>query len=154
VLDGMHLPSSGNFLSTSELSAALSPLGTRAPVFMGIGFVFAGFLALVVISLGSAWGALEALGKRSRKAFLWVYGLESIPALAVVLLVGNYVQLLLSLMVTYTIIIIPSLYFLGKLVADRRIMNGRHYGRREMAVFWLMSLGIVAGGILGMASLF
>ncbi len=154
VVDGAHLPSSGNFLSTSELSAALSPLGAYAPALLGIGLVCAGFLALVVISLGSAWGALEALGKRSRKAFLWVYGLESIPALAVVLLVGNYVHLLLSLMVTFTIIIIPSLYFLGKLVADRKVMNGRHYGRREMAVYWLMSLGIVVGGILGLASVF
>jgi hypothetical protein len=56
--------------------------------------------------------------------------------------------------VTYPIIIIPSLYFLGKLVADRRVMDGRHYNRREMAVFWMMSLGIVVGGILGLASIF
>ncbi len=153
VLDGSHLTGSGDFLGTAELAKALSPLGANAPVLLGIGFLCAGFLALVVISLGSAWGVLEAIDKPSRNAFLGVYVLESMPALALVLLVSNYVKLMLNLMVIYTIIIIPSLYLLGRLISNPRVMNGKHYGRREMALYWAMSAGIVIGGVLGLSSL-
>jgi hypothetical protein len=82
-----------------------------------------------------------------------VYVLESLPALALVLLVSNYVKLMLNLMVIYTIIIIPSLYLLGRLISDPTVMNGKHYGRREMAVYWTMSAGIVIGGVLGLSAL-
>jgi Mn2+/Fe2+ NRAMP family transporter len=153
VLDGAHLPLSGSFLDTAELASALSPLGTSAPLILGIGFLCAGFLALVVISLGSTWGALEALGKRSREAFFWVYAAESLPALAIVLLIGNYVKLMISLMVMYTIIIVPSLFFLGRLVSDPVVMNGKHYGRLEMALYWAMSGAIVLGGLVGIYSI-
>jgi len=154
VIDGAHLVSSGDFLNPEEIGRALSPLGASAPLLMGVGFLFAGFLALVVISLGSAWGALEALGKSSRRAFLAVYATESLPALALVILIGNYVQLMLNLMVLYTIIIIPSLVLMGKLISNPKVMNGRQYGRGEMVVYWLMSAMVVAGGIVGLSSLF
>jgi Mn2+/Fe2+ NRAMP family transporter len=154
VLDGSHLSSTTSFLSTTELAKALSPLGAQAPLIMGAGFLWAGFLALVVISMGSAWGVMEALEKRSRGALLSVYAAESLPALAVVLLVSDYVQLMLSLMVIYTIIIVPSLYLLGRLISDPRAMNSERYSRREMALYWLMSACVVAGGIVGLTSVF
>ncbi len=53
---------------------------------MGVGFISAGFLALVVISLGSAWGVLEALHTRSRRSFLIIYTVESLPAILVVMM--------------------------------------------------------------------
>ena len=59
VLVGLNLASGG--ISISGLPDALSVFGRNASLLMGIGFISAGFLALVVISLGSAWGVLEAL---------------------------------------------------------------------------------------------
>jgi Mn2+/Fe2+ NRAMP family transporter len=153
VLVGMQLSSAKNFLNLSELSGALSPLGQYGPLFMGIGFIFAGFLALVVISLGSVWGATEALGWVSKNSFLKVFFAESVPALLIVVFIGNYVTLLLSMMVIFTIIIIPSLYFLGKLVSNKKVMNGRHFKNYEKIIFWAMSLSVIIGGVLGLASL-
>jgi len=152
VLDGMHLPSTSDFLSASELSAALSVFGQYGSLLLGLGFIFAGFLALVVISLGSTWGAMEALGWWSSGSFLKVYLIETLPALFFVIIIGNYVKLLLDLMVIFTIVIIPSLYFLGKLISNEKVMNGKHYKKYEKIIFWAMSASVVLGGILGLAS--
>ncbi|MDG6995066.1 MAG: divalent metal cation transporter [Nitrososphaerota archaeon] len=153
VLDGMHLSSVGSFVSVPELSKALSIFGENASLLMGIGFIAAGFLALVVISLGSAWGVLEALNKRSRKSFLTVYAIESLPAVLLVLVSTSYVNLVLDLMVIFTIVILPSLYFLGRLVTRDDVMRGNGYSRTWSIAFWIMSAFIVVGGLVGLASL-
>jgi hypothetical protein len=69
-----------------------------------------------------------------------------------VIVIGNYVKLLLDLMVIFTIVIIPSLYFLGKLISNEKVMNGKHYKTYEKIIFWAMSASVVLGGILGLAS--
>ncbi len=154
VIDGTRIASSGRFISVEGISQALAALGAAAPLLMGIGFVAAGFLALVVVSLGSAWGVLEGLGLRSQSSFVAVYLTESAPALIVVFLVSSYIQLLLNLMVIYTVVVIPSLYFLGRAVSDRKLMDRTAYSRKQMAVFWTAACLIVAGGLLGLMSLF
>ena len=152
VLDGAHLPSAGNFVAMSELSSALSIFGQNASLLMGIGFISAGFLALVVISLGSAWGVLEAVNAKSRGSFLTVYALESLPALFLVMVSTGYLRLMLDLMVIYTIIILPSLFFLGKLVSRRDVMNEQQYNGYQQAIFWTMSIFIAVGGLFGIAA--
>lgn len=153
VVDGLHLANGGGLINIKTLSKAISLFGPYASLFMGIGFVFAGFLALVVISLGSAWGVLEALDLKSKSSFLTVYMAESIPALVLVLFITSYIQLMLSLMVVYTIIIIPSLYFLGRLVSDNIVMKGHALGRPGRYLFWLASAVIVIGGALGLLAI-
>jgi len=150
ILVGMHLSSAGDFLDPSELAQALSPFGTYGSLLMGVGFIFAGFLALVVISLGSVWGVMEALGWRSHSSLIKIYLAESVPAILLVILIGNYVRLVLSLMVISTIIIVPSLYFLGRLTSDEKVMNGKHYKNYEKGLFWIMSCSVVLGGVLGL----
>ena len=110
----------------------------------------AGFLALVVVSLGSAWGVMEATGSASRRSFLAIYVAESSPALLLVILTTSYVPLILGLMVSFTIVIIPSLYFLGRLVSDPGTMRGREHGRWARRAFWAASAIVVGGGILGL----
>ena len=153
VLDGMHLAGAGDFLNVSELSSALSIFGQNASLLMGIGFFAAGFLALVVISLGSAWGVLEAIDAKGRKSFLTVYGLESLPALLLVAVSTSYLSLMLDLMVIYTIIILPSLYLLGRLVSRRDVMKGHEYNRRWLVMFWVMSTFIAVAGMFGVMTL-
>lgn len=153
VVDGLHIASGSGLIDVATLSKAVPLFGPYASLLMGVGFVFAGFLALVVISLGSAWGVLEALGRDSKRSFLAVYLLESLPALAIVIFVTGYVQLMLNLMVSYTIIILPSLYFLGKLASDKELMKGHQLGGLGKALFWLASASIVVGGILGISYL-
>ncbi len=153
VVVGLRLASGSGIINIEVLSNAIAFFGPYASIVMGLGFVFAGFLALVVISLGSAWGVLEALGTDSQSSFLKVYLAESVPALVLVLFITNYIQLVLHIMVLFTIIIVPSLYFLGRLVSDEKVMNGHALGRMGTWLFWLASLFIVLGGILGILAL-
>ena len=153
VIDGTHIAAGGSIISIHGIALEVAGLGSYATLALGIGFVAAGFLALVVISLGSAWGALEGLGLHSRKSFMSVYFAESIPALVVVVLVSGYVELMLNLMVIYTVIVIPSLFFLGRLVSNKRVMNDSTFNGIESAAFYIASASVVAGGLLGVISL-
>ncbi len=152
VVVGMQLPALGGAVGAESVAGVLAPLGPYATVLVGIGFIAAGFLALVVVSMGSAWGVMEAVGTSSRRSFLSIYFAESAPALLLVLLTTSYVPLILELMVSFTIVIIPSLYFLGKLVSDPETMRGHPFRLRERAAFWAAAVAIVAGGVLGLVA--
>ena len=73
VIVGLNVFSGNKLININELAKALPVFGQYAVPLMGLGFIFAGFLALVVVSLGSAWGVLEATGRskgsNSRKVF-------------------------------------------------------------------------------------
>lgn len=153
VVVGSHIPQGGSLVGISSFTRILPSFGGFASTVVGLGFIFAGFLALVVISLGSAWGVLEAVGRHSKGSFLTIYALESLPAVVLVGAISSYIQLILDLMVVYTIVIIPSLIFLGRLVSDKQFMNGSHYKPHETTLFWAMSLFIVIGGTLGIYAL-
>ncbi len=153
VLVGMQLPLLDGSVGVQSLGGVLAPLGDHAAALLGIGFIAAGFLALVVVSMGSAWGVMEAAGTSSRRSFLAIYVAESSPALLLVILTSNYVPLILGLMVSFTIVIIPSLFFLGRLIGDPVTMNGRPHGRWARIAFWCASAAVVGGGILGLLPL-
>ncbi len=70
-----------------------------------IGLIAAAFLALVVISLASAWAVTGATGL-GRNNFFWVYLLESLPAVAVPMFFPNLFNLLLNSMVAFTFVLI------------------------------------------------
>jgi hypothetical protein len=149
VVVGVSLPALGGAVGVQSTASVLAPLGPYVNLLVGIGFVAAGFLALVVVSMGSAWGVMEAVGTTSRRSYLAIYVGESLPALLLVALTTSYVPLVLALMVSFTIIIIPSLFFLGRLVSDRETMRGSPFRRPERIAFWLASAVVVGGGLLG-----
>jgi len=157
VVVGLNVFSGNSLINMGDLPRVLPVFGNYAVPIMGMGFLFAGFLALVVVSLGSAWGVLEATGRaagpKSKTSFLTIYAIESLPAIILVATVTGYIQLMLNMMFIFPLVLIPSLYFLGKLVARHDVMNGYHYKKYEKAAFWAAALVIVAGGILGLASL-
>jgi Mn2+/Fe2+ NRAMP family transporter len=157
VVVGLNAFSGDKLIDISELTKALPVFGTYAEPIMGLGFIFAGFLALVVVSLGSAWGVLEATGHasgpKSRANFLEIYALEAIPALVIVVVISGYIQLMLNMMFIFPIVLIPSLYFLGKLVTKKEVMNGNQYKKYETLAFWIAALIVVAGGIIGLLGL-
>jgi len=157
VIVGLNVFSGNKLINISDLPKTLPVFGSLAVPTIGMGFLFAGFLALVVVSLGSAWGVLEATGRasgpNSRASFMTIYALESLPALILVVSVAGYVQLMLNMMFIFPIVLIPSLYFLGKLITSHSVMNGYQYKKYEKAAFWAATLIIVAGGIIGLTSL-
>jgi NRAMP (natural resistance-associated macrophage protein)-like metal ion transporter len=157
VVAGLNVFSNGGLINVNELAKALPVFGKYAVPIMGLGFLFAGFLALVVVSLGSAWGVLEATGRssgpRSRVDFLAIYAAESVPALIIVAVVSGYIQLMLNMMFVFPIVLIPSLYFLGKLVTKKEVMNGNQYKKYEKIAFWIAVAIVVVGGLIGVAGL-
>ncbi len=157
VIVGLNVFSGNSLISINELAKALPVFGNYAVPIMGMGFIFAGFLALVVVSLGSAWGVLEATGRstglNSRISFLTIFIFESLPALIVVSIVSGYIQLMLNMMFIFPIVLIPSLFFLGKLVSRREVMNGYEYKKNEKIAFWVAALIVIVGGVLGLITL-
>ena len=132
-----------------DLVAALGPYSADL---LGVGLVAAAFLALVVVSLGSAWGLREALHLSSRRT-LWVYALESLPAVIVPLLFLQLVTLVLALMVAMVFILIAPALLVGKLVSDPGLMGAEASRGPWRTAYWA-SLGcVVALGVLGIAGL-
>jgi len=157
VVVGLNVFSGDPLINISELTKALPLFGRYAEPIMGVGFIFAGFLALVVVSLGSAWGVLEATGRssgfNSKANFLAIYAFEAVPALIIVAVVTGYIQLMLNMMFIFPIVLIPSLYFLGRLVTKKEVMNGNQYKKHEEIAFWIAASIVVAGGLVGVLGL-
>ena len=114
--------------------------GGAAPFIFAIGLVAAGFLALVVISLASAWGVAEALNIK-RDGWFKIYVLESLPAAAVPLLYPHLISLTLSLMVVLVFVLIGPVIAMGLLrnegligkifasgLGENRLLGQRHCG--------------------------
>jgi len=154
VVVGLNVFSGNRLININELTKALPVFGDYAVPLMGVGFIFAGFLALVVVSLGSAWGVLEATGRstgpNSRASFLTIYACEAIPALIIVAVIAGYIQLMLNMMFIFPIVLIPSLIFLGKLVAKKEVMNGFQYKKNEKLAFWIAAAIVIVGGLIGL----
>ena len=149
VMIGADVGGAFTFASGSGFSAALrAGLGPYATYALGAGLVAAAFLALVVISLGSAWGVTEALGLPSTSVF-WIYVAESVPAVFVPLLFPQLVTLVLALMVAMVFVLIVPGVFLGILASDRRVMGpeasrGWWRGGYWASLAFVVSVGVVA----------
>jgi len=125
-----------------------SALGPYAADLLGAALVAAAFLALVVVSLGSAWGLTEALGLPSRST-LWIYAVESVPALIVPLLLPQLVTLVLAVMVAMVFILIVPGTLVGRLVTDRGLMGAQASVGLWKGAFWGSLLVVVALGVVG-----
>jgi len=135
------------FTSGGFASSLVSGLGQYGAYVLGAGLVAAAFLALVVISLGSAWGVTEALGL-SPKSTIWIYVGESIPAVFVPLLFPQLITLVLALMVAMVFILVVPGVFVGILASDSRVMGSDASRGFWRGAFWA-SLGfVVSVGIL------
>ncbi|MGC8566621.1 MAG: NRAMP family divalent metal transporter [Caldisphaera sp.] len=145
---------SNSVLSPKVFQNILLNFNHEAVYIFGIGFLASGFLALVVISMASAWGTLEALNIRSHKSYIIIYIIESLPALILVFFSRNLVYLMIELMVIYTIVVAPPLYYLGKLVSDPVIMKGNPIRGGKIKIYWVLSFFVVLGGIIGLVSIF
>ncbi|HKN07383.1 MAG TPA: divalent metal cation transporter [Thermoplasmata archaeon] len=148
VMIGADVGGAFTFATGAGFSSTLTAgLGQYATYALGAGLVAAAFLALVVISLGSAWGVTEALGLPS-KSVIWVYAGESIPAVFVPLLFPQLVTLVLALMVAMVFILVVPGIFLGQLASDPRVMGPEASHGFWRGAYWA-SLGfVVSVGIL------
>lgn len=150
LLLGAGMPSGSNLFDSAGLSRALASVGgTLLPYAFAVGLVAAAFVALVVISLGSAWGLVEALGIRRERAF-WVYTLESVPALIVPFVVPHLLGIVLVLMVLLVFVLVGPAVTVGLLVSDRKVMGP--YASRGIwkFVYWASLAAVVACGVVAL----
>lgn len=136
--------------------SAFSVLGSSTHILLAIGFISAGFLALVVISLSSAWGVCEAAGIKfrfsgkfsERKGFYLIFMLESLPAMAISIIASsNLISLLINLMVIYVLVDIPVLIMVGLIVKRNRMVHEGFFSRGTMALYWIFFIVIEITGI-------
>jgi manganese transport protein len=146
------LNSSLSFTDPKALSLALSSIaGSYAPYLFAVGLVAAAFLALVVISLGSSWAVVDAMGWR-KSSFLWVYLLESLPAVAIPIVYPEPLPLVLDLMVIFVFVLVGPGVLMGLLASDRRIM-GKYTSNGYWKVAYWISIAVVVGfGVAALAA--
>jgi manganese transport protein len=139
---GAGMPAWSDLFTTTGVASALAAVGGwLLPDAFAIGLVGAAFLALGVISLGSAWGVAEALGI-ARKNTFWVYSLESVPAVVIPFLFPHPLGLVLDRMVLLVFILIGPGLLVGILASDQKVM-GRHASRGAWRLAYWASLGSV-----------
>ena len=147
----------GSLLQTSsprELSRALSFLaGPYAPYIFAVGLIAASFLALVVISLGSAWGVAEAIGW-SRQKFIWIYLIESLPALIVPMLFPDLFNLAIDLMVLFVFVLLGPGIMVGLIARKKQIMGKLASSAALSAMYWASLALIAASGLIALAAVF
>jgi Mn2+/Fe2+ NRAMP family transporter len=143
----------------SGLPAGLAQLGSGPSVgLVAIGLVGAGLLALIVISLSSAWAWAELFGwphsldlsVRRAPAFYSLYLLEVVPAALVVLFAPSLGELVLGAMIVNVVVLAIPLVFLIRLSSDPAVVGSFVNSRRRAFVLWTVTIGLL---ILGFAAL-
>ncbi|PVU76977.1 divalent metal cation transporter [Sulfolobus islandicus] len=151
VLSEMIGTSIGN-IDPTDPAQLLYILGNFHYIF-GITLISAGFLTLIVVSLSSAWGLLEALGKNNYKNSVKIYIMESIPAMLIVsLMLGNYssvINFTLTLLSLSPIVIAIPAVMVGILISNKKIMGKYTYTRTRLVAYFFTIVMIVVGGFVG-----
>jgi manganese transport protein len=147
----------GTLLETSsprQLSQALSFLaGPYAPYIFGIGLIAASFIALVVISLGSAWGVAETIGW-GRQKFFWIYLIESLPALIVPMFFPDLFRLAIDMMVLFVFVLLGPGVMVGMIARKKKIMGNLSSGLGWGVAYWVSLALVVASGFIALAATF
>jgi Mn2+/Fe2+ NRAMP family transporter len=146
------LSSSLNFANPEALSLALSSIaGSLAPYVFAVGLVAAAFLALVVISLGSSWAVVDTMGWQ-KKSFLWVYLVESLPAVVIPILYPEPLSLVLGLMVVFVFVLVGPGILMGLLGSNARIMGGHASSTYWKVAYWVSLAAVLSFGIIAVVS--
>jgi Mn2+/Fe2+ NRAMP family transporter len=143
---------SSNLAPPQVLSRALSTVsGSLSPYLFGVGLISAGFVALIVVSLGSAWGVTSAMGWGKKNLFR-VYLLESIPALVISLLPFNLVSLALSLLALQVVLLIIPVVLLGMIASKKGLMGGHSLRGPNKVLYWSLLLLVIATGVVSLVA--
>ena len=145
----------------SGLPAGLAQLASGPSVgLVAIGLVGAGLLALIVISLSSAWAWAELFGwphsldlsVRRAPAFYSLYLLEVVPAALVVLLAPSLGELVLGAMIVNVVVLAIPLVFLIRLSSDPAVVGSFVNSRRRAVVLWTLTIGLLVLGVAALVS--
>jgi len=140
--------------SPEKLARALSVIaGPFAPYIFSVGLIAASFLALVVISLGSAWGIAETIGW-GRQKFFWIYLVESLPALAVPMLFPNLLNLAIGMMVLFVFVLLGPGIMVGLIARKKQVMGDLASSFGWCVAYWVSLALVVVSGFVALAGIF
>ena len=138
------------FLTNSSILTTINGINVNIVFIFGLTFIFSGFLALIIISLGSSWGVVESLGyKRQSRQNLYIYTLESVPALVLTLFIGISIDYMIGLMVLFVFVLLFPALLLGVIVKNDKLMIGFAYTKKEINVYWITLIIIELEGLIG-----
>jgi len=141
-------------VSPEKLSRALSFLaGPYAPYIFASGLIAASFLALVVISLGSAWGVAETIGWGKQK-FFWIYLFESLPALFVPMFFPDLFHLAIDMMVLFVFVLLGPGVMVGLIARKKRVMGDLSSSLGWSVAYWVSLTLVVVSGFIALAAIF
>jgi manganese transport protein len=142
------------FASPQLLGKVLTPVaGAFSPYILGIGLIAAGFIALITISLGSAWGIAESLNI-TKKSYWLVYVLESLPAIIAIIFVNpaSMIALVLYLLIFFVFTLVAPMTMLWVIGRNKKIMGDLVLSRKNEAVYLAMFLLIIATACIAVAT--
>ena len=144
--------SSNVFATASQLGSVLTPVAGRYSIYIfGIGLISASFVALVVISLASAWGLAETL--KIKNDSVWaIYVIESFPAMIAAILIPSalMISITLYLLVFFVIVLIGPMMILGVIGKNRSIMGELVSGNRYQYIYWATSVLIISTAMISL----
>jgi Mn2+/Fe2+ NRAMP family transporter len=153
----------GGFTLERSAAAAFGRWFAGGGILFAIGLISASFLALVVISLSSAWAWCELFGwprslnlpiRRAWK-FYAIYLLEIVPAAVVTLLTPSLIALALAAMVLNVLVLIIPLTFIVRLSSSKRILGTLANSLPRKLFLWAVTIGLfVLGVVAGVQQVF
>ena len=149
-----HAANSSFFATPQELGKVLVPIaGDLSPFIFGIGIIAAGFIALITISLGSAWGIAESLNI-SKKSYWLVYVLESLPAVIAVLIINpsSLIALVLYLLIFFVFTLVAPMIMLWVIGRNKKIMGELVLSRKNEALYMAMFILIVSTAVIAVVT--
>ncbi len=145
------------FASAQQLGRVLTPVaGTASPYVFCIGLVAAAFIALIVISMASAWGIGESLGMDPRSVWM-IYVVESLPGVLAALLIpaSALINVVIYLLVFFVFILIGPMAMLGVIGSNPRIMGeDLVMAKRHRWIYWVTFVGVISTAIIAVAFAF
>lgn len=142
------------FATPADLGKVLVPIaGSFSPYIFGIGIIAAGFIALITISMGSAWGVAEALGISSRSYWI-VYVLESVPAVIAVLVINpaSIIGMVLYLLIFFVFALIAPMAMLWIIGRNRKIMGDLALTAGNQIIYLSILILIVATAVIAVVT--
>jgi len=142
------------FVTPEEIGKVLVPIaGALSPFIFGIGIIAAGFIALITISLGSAWGIIESLNI-SKRSYWLVYVLESLPAAIAVIIINpaSMIALVLYLLIFFVFALIAPMIMLWVIGRNKKIMGDLALSKKNEALYLTMFILIVATAVISVAT--
>ncbi len=149
-----HAAHASFFATPQELGKVLVPIaGTLSPFIFGVGIIAAGFIALITISLGSAWGIAESLNI-SKKSYWLVYVLESLPAVIAVIIINpsSMIALVLYLLIFFVFTLIAPMVMLWVIGRNKKIMGDLVLSKKNEVLYFAMFILIVATAVIAVAT--